>query len=103
MPFGRVGAAEFGTYYIAYARTSALIEQMLTNMFIGLPPGTTDRILDFSTALTGGLFFVPSADLLEDLTSAAPGDTDTAATPPAPREGGDGSLGIGSLRERPTS
>ena len=61
MPFGRVGAAEFGTYYIAYARTSELIEVMLTNMFIGDPPGNTDRILDFSTAVTGGLFFVPAA------------------------------------------
>ena len=59
MPFGRVGAEEFGTYYIAYARTSELIEQMLTNMFIGNPPGNTDRILDFSTAVTGNLFFVP--------------------------------------------
>ena len=65
MPFGRVGQAEFGTYYIAYARTSALIELMLSNMFIGDPPGNTDRILDFSTALTGTLFFVPSGDLLE--------------------------------------
>ena len=54
MPFGRVGAREFGTYYIAYARTSELIEQMLSNMFIGDPPGNTDRILDFSTAITGG-------------------------------------------------
>ncbi len=68
MPFGRVGAAEFGTYYIAYARTSELIELMLTNMFIGDPPGNTDRILDFSTAVTGGLFFVPAAELLESLT-----------------------------------
>jgi porphyrinogen peroxidase len=88
MPFGRVGTAEFGTYYIAYASTSELIEQMLTNMFIGHPPGNTDRILDFSTAVTGGLFFVPSADLLEDL------------APAASPEAGDSSLGIGSLRDQ---
>ena len=31
-------------------------------MFIGDPPGNYDRILDFSTALTGTLFFVPSQD-----------------------------------------
>lgn len=67
MPFGRVGAEEFGTYFIGYARTSELIEQMLSNMFIGNPPGNTDRVLDFSTAVTGGLFFVPAAGLLEDL------------------------------------
>ena len=96
MPFGRVGDDEFGTYYIAYARTSELIEQMLTNMFIGDPPGNTDRILDFSTAVTGGLFFVPSGELLESLTPAgAVGPTDTDALAQEP---GDESLGIGSLR-----
>lgn len=94
MPFGRVGAGEFGTYYIAYARTSELIEQMLTNMFIGDPPGNTDRILDFSTAVTGGLFFVPSAELLESLT---PADASEEGDTPGP-DRGDGSLGIGSLR-----
>jgi putative iron-dependent peroxidase len=96
MPFGHVGTREFGTYYIAYARTSELIEQMLSNMFIGDPPGNTDRILDFSTALTGSLFFVPSAELLENIGSA---ETDDApATVAAP---GDGSLGIGGLRDAP--
>jgi putative iron-dependent peroxidase len=69
MPFGRVGAEEFGTYYIGYARTSGLIEQMLSNMFIGNPPGNTDRVLDFSTAVTGNLFFVPAAGMLEGLSA----------------------------------
>jgi putative iron-dependent peroxidase len=91
MPFGRVGAEEFGTYYIAYARTPAVIEQMLTNMFLGDPPGNTDRILDFSTAVTGSLFFVPSAELLENL-----GGEEIPA--PASRPA-DGSLGIGDLRD----
>jgi porphyrinogen peroxidase len=102
MPFGQVGKEEFGTYFIGYASTSELIEQMLTNMFIGDPPGTTDRILDFSTAITGGLFFVPPAEMLEDLTAGAPeaaGETpaETPATQP-----GDGSLSIGSLRDHPS-
>ena len=102
MPFGRVGAAEFGTYYIAYARTSELIEQMLTNMFIGDPPGNTDRILEFSTATTGSLFFVPSAELLEGLApddDADTGDADAVDADVPADEPGDGSLGIGSLRE----
>jgi putative iron-dependent peroxidase len=97
MPFGRVGVAEFGTYYIAYARTSELIEQMLTNMFIGDPPGNTDRILDFSKAITGGLFFVPSAELLENLIPG--GETSDSAGAEAPAdEPTDESLRIGSLR-----
>jgi putative iron-dependent peroxidase len=74
MPFGHVGAQEFGTYFIGYARSPDVIEEMLTNMFVGNPPGTTDRILDFSTAVTGNLFFVPSADFLDD--PPAPGDGD---------------------------
>ncbi len=36
-------------------------------MFIGSPPGNYDRILDFSTAVTGTLFFVPSQTLLDGL------------------------------------
>ena len=66
MPFGEVGQGEFGTYFIGYARTPTVTEQMLRNMFIGNPPGNTDRILDFSTAVTGSLFFAPSVDFLDD-------------------------------------
>lgn len=72
MPFGRPGAGEFGTYFIGYARSPEPIEQMLENMFVGKPVGNYDRLLDFSTAVTGGLFFVPSANLLEDLAEPEP-------------------------------
>ena len=67
MPFGSIKDGEFGTYYIAYARTPDVPEQMLRRMFLGDPYGTYDRILDFSTALTGSLFFVPPAAFLDDL------------------------------------
>jgi len=66
MPFGSVGRGEFGTYFIGYAATPAVTEQMLHRMFIGEPPGNHDRILDFSTPQTGALFFVPSQSFLED-------------------------------------
>ncbi len=66
MPFGRLGSDEFGTYFIGYAANAATTETMLEHMFIGDPPGNHDRILDFSTAITGCLFFVPTADFLED-------------------------------------
>ena len=72
MPFGRPGAGEFGTYFIGYARSPEPLEQMLENMFVGRPVGHYDRLLDFSTAVTGGLFFVPSADLLEALADREP-------------------------------
>jgi porphyrinogen peroxidase len=94
MPFGTVGAGEFGTYFIGYARSPDVIEQMLANMFIGNPPGNHDRILDFSTAVTGTLFFVPTVDMLED-----PQTPQAAEEPAVEPEAGDASLGIGGLRE----
>jgi putative iron-dependent peroxidase len=66
MPFGRVGHGEFGTYFIGYASSPSVIERMLRRMFIGEPPGNTDRVLDFSTAVTGTTFFVPTVDFLDD-------------------------------------
>ncbi|MEU6660097.1 Dyp-type peroxidase [Streptomyces sp. NPDC046821] len=107
MPFGTVGRGEFGTYFIGYARTPAVTEQMLENMFIGSPPGNTDRILDFSTAVTGNLFFVPTADFLDDLPDP-PAVRDAARERPAPvatpepvAAPSDGSLGIGGLKGAP--
>ena len=68
MPFGNAATNEMGTYFICYASTFSTVEKMLTNMFIGNPPGNYDRILDFSTAQTGTLFFVPSMDMLDGFT-----------------------------------
>jgi putative iron-dependent peroxidase len=104
MPFGQVGQSEFGTYFIGYSRSPRTIEQMLENMFIGRPPGNYDRILDFSRAVTGNLFFVPSANFLDE---ATPGAEPVVATPPAVEPPqpipplSDGSLGIGSLKGDP--
>lgn len=87
MPFGRPGSDEYGTYFIGYAADPAITEKMLENMFIGDPPGNHDRILDFSTALTGSLFFVPTIDFLEDpdgavgTTSVALAGADRAVVP----------------------
>ena len=94
MPFGELGRGEFGTYYIAYGATPSVTELMLDHMFIGDPPGNTDRILDFSTAVTGSLFFAPSADFLDSL----PGPPDTSGDVAASPSSEDGSLGIGSLK-----
>ena len=70
MPFGDAARGEFGTYFIGYARSPRPIEQMLENMFVGRPPGNYDRLLDFSRALTGSLFFVPSLELLDSLVAS---------------------------------
>ena len=100
MPFGRAASGEFGTYFIGYSRLPRRIEQMLENMFIGRPPGNYDRLLDFSRAVTGNLFFVPSATFLENVTEdAAPPAVSTIGKPaPSLSPDKDGSLGIGSLK-----
>jgi porphyrinogen peroxidase len=108
MPFGVAGEGEFGTYFIGYSRSPSTIEQMLENMFIGRPSGNYDRILDFSRAVTGNLFFVPTATFLEDMTPGVPPPKPSAAGPsPSPPQAtplmSDGSLGIGSLKGRPRS
>jgi putative iron-dependent peroxidase len=98
MPFGQASQGEFGTYFIGYSRSPRTIEQMLENMFVGRPPGNYDRLLDFSRAVTGNLFFVPTADFLE-AADATPAAAAPEGPPPAqtiPVSGG--SLGIGSLK-----
>jgi putative iron-dependent peroxidase len=104
MPFGSAAHGEFGTYFIGYSRSPRTIEQMLENMFVGRPAGNYDRLLDFSRAVTGNLFFVPSATFLDGVTEEQP-------APAGPSDGAsviepsssvasekDGSLGIGSLK-----
>ncbi|WP_345204709.1 Dyp-type peroxidase [Chryseobacterium ginsengisoli] len=66
MPFGNPSMGEFGTYFISYANSFSTTKKMLTNMFVGDPIGNYDRILDFSTAVTGTLFFVPTRNMLDD-------------------------------------
>jgi putative iron-dependent peroxidase len=92
MPFGRAAHGEFGTYFIGYSRSPRTIEQMLENMFVGRPPGNYDRLLDFSRAVTGNMFFAPSATFLDTVTPDA-----IEPSPPLPSEL-EGSLGIGSLK-----
>lgn len=109
MPFGRPTQGEFGTYFIGYSRSPSTIELMLENMFVGRPPGNYDRLLDFSRAITGNLFFVPSATFLDGVSDEEAADGSVLDAPPASSENSeaatspslsptDGSLGIGSLK-----
>jgi putative iron-dependent peroxidase len=94
MPFGRPGAGEFGTYFIGYSGRLWVTERMIERMFVGAPPGAYDKLLDFSTAVTGATFFVPTASMLEGLAE------EPEAEEPTPEPAlADSSLGIGSLRD----
>jgi putative iron-dependent peroxidase len=70
MPFGTLARSEYGTYFIGFCRTPAVIEQMLRNMFLGTAEASHDRLLDFSTAMTGSLFFTPPEDFFDELPPA---------------------------------
>lgn len=111
MPFGSIGEKEFGTYFAGYASDPAVTEQMLDNMFLGDPIGNHDRILDFSTAVTGTLFYIPSAEQLDLIDELAPADGSKQGGEEDGGEGDvnvdaapavipDGSLGIGGLGPR---
>lgn len=71
MPFGRPGQEEYGTYFIGYSRYLWVTQKMLERMFLGDPPGMHDRLLDFSTAHTGAVFFAPAPRTLDALVQAA--------------------------------
>ncbi|OKJ08192.1 Dyp-type peroxidase [Kitasatospora sp. CB01950] len=109
MPFGSfTEGGECGTYFIGYARDPWVTEEMLRNMFLGRGPAAHDRLLDFSTPVTGTLFHVPGADFLGDpppapgsaaaRAQAEPSTAPQSPTPSANPAARDGSLRIGSLK-----
>ncbi|MBN0189351.1 Dyp-type peroxidase, partial [Pseudomonas aeruginosa] len=61
---------EYGTYFIGYSRHLWVTQKMLERMFLGDPPGMHDRLLDFSTAQTGAVFFAPAPRTLSELVEA---------------------------------
>ncbi|MFG2820095.1 Dyp-type peroxidase [Kitasatospora sp. NPDC048365] len=104
MPFGSVADGRFGTYFIGYGRTPEVTEQMLRNMFLGTDEAPHDRILDFSTAVTGSLFAVPPAGFLDALPPAPGAEAPEARPAGQPADVPlDSSLRIGSLKPVPTS
>jgi len=94
MPFGSIERGEYGTFFAGYAADPSITELMLNRMFIGEPVGCTDRLLEVSTAVTGGLFFAPPRDFLADPPPlpAAPTTSEPATS----------TLGIGGLRDQGT-
>ncbi|ARY90732.1 MULTISPECIES: Dyp-type peroxidase [Lacticaseibacillus] len=59
VPFSNPAEKINGTYFIGYARHWTVTKRMLQGMF-----DNSDRLLDFSTPLTGELFFIPSKSVL---------------------------------------
>ncbi|AEV95909.1 Dyp-type peroxidase [Pediococcus claussenii] len=62
VPFSNPAENETGTYFIGYSRYFAVTKRMLINMFT-----KSDRILDFSTPISGTEFFIPSKSVLDQI------------------------------------
>lgn len=57
--YANPGEGVRGTYFIGYARHWDVTRKMVINMFT-----QDDRLLEYSTALKGQLFFIPSKELM---------------------------------------
>lgn len=56
-----------GKCFIEYSRRLWDIERMVERIFVGVPVGMYDQILDFSRPVTRTTFFAPSAGFLAGL------------------------------------
>jgi putative iron-dependent peroxidase len=90
---------EMGTYFIAYASTFSTVKKMLEAMFIASPEGNYDRLLDFSTAKTGSLFFAPSESFLKSVADGEPAVEVVHSAASRAAGSSNGSLSIGSLKK----
>jgi len=93
--------SESGTYFIGYARDLSVTEEMLERMYVGDAEGVYDKLLDFTTPVTGTNFFAPSLEVLEGLAdppAAAAVEAAAGDAAPEPKPAGDPTLGVGDLR-----
>ncbi|MGB0722079.1 MAG: Dyp-type peroxidase [Gammaproteobacteria bacterium] len=65
LPWG--GSGEAGLVFIAYSRDANIFDRMLDRMFNLAGDGVHDNLMDYTQAMTGAYYFVPSLDQLENL------------------------------------
>lgn len=81
LPFGHApsgGGREKGIYFAAFTRDTATFEHMLQRM-IGGPSGDSDKLLGVIRAVSGGYFYVPSAEELGVRRGLTPSDFQPAS------------------------
>lgn len=69
MPYGSPGG-EQGMMFCCYCRTPVHFEKMLTRMVAPTSDGRVDLLLNFTRAVTGTAFFVPSVGRLHEFAKA---------------------------------
>lgn len=62
LPYG--SSSQNGLYFVAYGGSPVPFRKMLERMVIADDNGVYDRLLDFTTPVTGAAFFVPAIDFL---------------------------------------
>ncbi len=65
VPYGRVG--ELGLYFIAFSADPPRFQKMLARMFGASGDGIHDRLVDFTTPVSGAFYFAPSLDALDGI------------------------------------
>ena len=65
VPYGT--AAEQGLYFVAFSAERSRYDRMLARMFGNGPDGVRDRLTEFSRPVSGGYYFAPSLNALNEL------------------------------------
>jgi len=65
VPYGSV--KEYGLYFVAFSADPSRYRRMLDRMFGISGDGLRDRLLDFSRPVSGGYYYAPSLNALNDL------------------------------------
>ena len=68
VPYGT--AAEHGLYFVAFSAARSRYDLMLARMFGNDPDGVRDRLTDFTSPVSGGYYFAPSMNALNELAGA---------------------------------
>jgi putative iron-dependent peroxidase len=66
LPYGSP-SGDKGLYFTSYCKTPSIFEKMLARMIAPTSDGRVDHLLNFSRAVTGAAFFVPSIEALQRL------------------------------------
>jgi porphyrinogen peroxidase len=65
VPYGTV--REHGLYFIAFSADPSRYFKMLDHMYGGVGDGLHDRLMDFTTPVSGAFYFAPSLDALDGI------------------------------------
>jgi len=65
LPYGN--STEAGTFFVAYTRSTTIIDRMLARMYGTTDDGLHDRLLHFTTPVSGAYFFAPPQEMLESV------------------------------------